>query len=508
MASIFNDWNWMYWAAGLMIGFPILVVLLSELSFDLKRRGRSHALTALDLFRNTTLFLIFLTILLRAVIGLPGDHIAVRVVDTALWITLINLALAVFNLAFFSGAEGTWRAQVPKLLIDLCRVFIVLVCAAFVVSQIWSVDLKALLAALGVGSIVIGLALQDTLGNLFSGIAVVSARQFKMGDWIKVGDIEGQVRSVNWRTVSVATPTGDLVIIPNGQIARERLRNFGADRGSNGVLVEFKIPNEQPPQPILDLILSTAATTAGVLEEPKPLARIVAFDDCDILYRAIFHVKDYASLNAVRTEFLANFWYAANRAQISLPPRPAILANPRHEAASAGPHKDATSAARVAGKLASLAIFRRSSASLDTLATHCRTSLFRKGQRLLKTGERSQNLFVVSSGSAAAYFTNGKEAMLVEDFSEGELILFKAFFRNGPSPFDVTASTDLEVVTIPVSQLEVLLAADRALGLEIERLLTLREEAAERATASSIPDLHNGHSDTSRVDILRAMFRG
>ena len=497
------EWNdWMVWGALLMLGFPMLVVWLSELAFDLRRMGKYALLTPLDLFRNSTLFLVFITVLLRVVVDLPGDHLAVRLVDTALWITLINLALAIFNALFFSGAEGTWRAQAPKLLIDLCRVFIVLVCAAFIISQIWGLDLKAMLAALGVGSLVIGLALQDTLGNLFSGIAVVSARQFRPGDWIKVGDIEGQVRSINWRSVSVATSTGDLIIIPNGQIARERLRNFGADKGSNAILIDFKLPNDQAPQPILDLILKTAATTANVMEDPKPVARIVSYDDADVTYRAIVYIKDYKSVGAVKTEFLANFWYGASRQGIRLPPRPVVIQT------SVAALKDGVAAAiSIADRLTSLGIFHNSRRAIEAISAHCRFEMYRKGQSLIKSGEPSSRFFVIAKGNAAAYLTTGSDKSLVEEFAAGELVLYKQFFRHHGCPFDVEALSDVETVSIPVQSLAELLATDADLSSDVERLLSLREEAAGRKTLSIEPNLINGKTDTSHVDILREMFR-
>ncbi len=497
--------DWMFWGNGLMIGFPLVVVILSQVAFVLQRQGKTNLLTPLDLFRNSTLFLVFMTILLRIVIGLPQEHLAVRIVDTALQITVINLALAVFNVFFFHGAEGTWRARVPKLLIDIGRLLIVLIWGAYTVSSIWGVDLQALLAALGVGSLVIGLALQDTLGNLFSGIAVISARQFKPGDWIKVGDIEGQVRAINWRSVTVGTSTGDMVVIPNGQIARERLRNFGADKGCSGVLVDFKIPNDQPPQTVLDLIIKTAASSSGILEDPKPVARIVSYDDADIIYRAIFYVRDYKNLNAARTEFLANFWYGASREGVSLPPRPFTL--PAGSPSASAKPQAAMSAASLAAKLGALGVFQRSRHKLEAIADQCHVEVYRKGQSLIKSGEPSSRFFVISKGRAAAYLVSRGEKGLIEEFGPGELVLYKAFFRNGGSPFEVEAQVDVELISIPVLDLEGLLTTDFELGAEIERMLSLREEAAGRNALKIRPELINGKSDTSRVDILRDMFK-
>jgi CRP-like cAMP-binding protein len=152
-------------------------------------------------------------------------------------------------------------------------------------------------------------------------------------------------------------------------------------------------------------------------------------------------------------------------------------------------------------------VFRGSSENIDRIAGHCRIEPYRKGQALLSAGERSSTVFVVVSGSAAAYHLHGGMRSLVEEFDPGELVLYKAFFRHGPSPFEVVASSDLEAITIPVSQIESLLASRPDIGSEVERMLSLREEAVRRAAVKTMPAILKSGSDTSREDILRELFR-
>src|SRR5262249_57888707 len=87
-------------------------------------------------------------------------------------------------------------------------------------------DLSGLIATLGVTSIVLGLALQETLGNLIAGIAVLFERPFQIGDWIKVGDLLGKVHEINWRSVRVRTRAQDLVVVPHSLIAKETITNY------------------------------------------------------------------------------------------------------------------------------------------------------------------------------------------------------------------------------------------------------------------------------------------
>ncbi len=206
--------DWLAWGIALIIGMPLLVIVLGETAERLEGHGLGHYRKPLDLFRNSCLFLLFVTVLLRMVVGLPSTHLAVKLVDTLFWTSVLNAALALSNALVFGRGASSAQSKAPKLLLDLGRFFLVAIGAALIVSHVWQVNLTGLIAALGVSSLVIGLALQDTLSNVFSGVTMISAGQFRVGDWIRLGDLEGQVRSVSWRSVTIATMTPRLVMKP------------------------------------------------------------------------------------------------------------------------------------------------------------------------------------------------------------------------------------------------------------------------------------------------------
>lgn len=501
---ISESYNWLYWGVILMIGLPVLVVLFNELADALARHGSSHFRKPLDITRNSCLLLLFLVILLRQVVGLPADHMAVKVVDTTFWIAIINAVVAFFNAIVFQPGATDWRARAPKLLIDLGRLFMVMLGAALVVSHVWSVDLRGVLAALGVGSLVIGLALQDTLGNVFSGLAMISARQFKIGDWIRVGDVEGQVRSLNWRTVSVTTLTGDIVVIPNSMIARDRLRVYGADQGWMRILIDFKIAYEHPPERVQDMLLKAAAATKEVLADPKPTVRLISFEDFAILYRVSVCIRDYRLVVPIRSEYQANVWYLAERAGIAFPAR----YNHRYELPKQFVRSSSRSPEEIAGLLQRLGTLRPSPEALAMLSANARVELYRSGETLLTKGRRGTSAFVVVSGAAQAMdLVDGAEAV-VDAYATGDLILFKAFLRGGGAPYGVRAQTDIETIAVPIEDLENALARDAELAHEMEQQFTMREEAHSRSLAKGRSGRPNGKAaDGDRVQILKDMFR-
>ena len=502
---MFNEaYNWLYWGVILMIGLPVLVVLFNELADALARRGSSHFRKPLDITRNSCLVLLFLVILLRQVVGLPADHMAVKIVDTAFWIAVINAVVAFFNAVVFQPGTTDWRARAPKLLIDLGRLFMVMLGGALVVSHVWSVDLRGVLAALGVGSLVIGLALQDTLGNVFSGLAMISARQFKIGDWIRVGDIEGQVRSINWRTVSVTTLTGDVVVIPNSMIARDRLRVYGADQGLLRILVDLKISYEHPPEQVEELLLKAAAATKGVLADPKPVVRLVSFEDFAVLYRVVLSIGEYRMTVPVRSDYQANVWYMAERAGIVLPAR----YNSSFELPKELLRQRSRSPEEIATELGRLGTLRPSPETLTMLAANARFELFRKGEALLTKGTRGKSAYVVVSGAAQAVDLVDGAPSVVDAFAQGDFILFKAFLRGGAAPYGVVAQSDIETIAIPLDDLENALARDARLAQELEQQFAMREEAHARSQAKGRTSRSNGRdADGDRMQILKDMFR-
>ena len=130
--------------------------------------------------------------------------------DTA--VNVIHAALSLLNVVLFEQAEAdTWRSRVPKLLIDLARLFLILLSTAFVLASVWNADLAGLVTALGVSSLVIGLALQDTLGSVMSGIALLFERPFSVGDWLELDGVVGQVIDINWRAVRLLTLEQEMV---------------------------------------------------------------------------------------------------------------------------------------------------------------------------------------------------------------------------------------------------------------------------------------------------------
>src|SRR5690606_33703516 len=118
------------------------------------------------------------------------------------------------------------KVQLPALVRHLILAVLYAVAALSIVGSVTGVDVLPLIATSTVVTVVLGLALQDTLGNLFAGLALHSERPFGVGDWILVDGVEGKVVYVGWRSTRLQTFSDDIVSIPNSVISKARVQNF------------------------------------------------------------------------------------------------------------------------------------------------------------------------------------------------------------------------------------------------------------------------------------------
>jgi small-conductance mechanosensitive channel/CRP-like cAMP-binding protein len=486
--------TWMLWGALLLVALPVLIIALGELADDAATLPEWRAFTKpLLITRNGVVPFAFAAILLRQVAGLSAN----------LWIIVLNAALAFMNVLLFDdNSKSSSRVRIPRLLLDILR-FIFVVCgAAITISTIWGVNLGSLVTALGVGSVVIGLALQDTLGSLFSGIAMVSARQFRAGDWVRFGNDEGPILSQNWRTVTIKTRSGDALIIPNGVIARAPLTVIAGGAGNTTVGVDLKFPYQYSPDMIVKLLAEAATMTNGFVLDPAPVARVSSFDDNAIRYGMGVRAVDPQKLFAVRSEFLTNVWFLAQRNGVALTGQlndsyvlPPSMQPPATDTADA-----------LIKRVTAAKDFAYANADLMTLLQRGRVERYRDGQVLVERGTVSAQVYILLSGRVRAVQKDDKGGeVLLHTFEPGQFILAKATLRAAATPFSLKAIGESEVVAAPVADFKAFCAGDIALAQEFEQILSAREDAAHRALAKANNEQVSVSGD--RAQILKDLFK-
>ncbi|MBV9377185.1 MAG: mechanosensitive ion channel, partial [Alphaproteobacteria bacterium] len=122
-----------------------------------------------------------------------------------------------------------------KLVQDLLAALIYLAALLAIISYVFDLPIRGLLATSGVAAIILGLALQSSLSDVFSGIVLSFSRPYRSGDWISVeGGTDGRVIELNWRATYILTARRDLAIVPNSTIAKSKIVNVSSPSGLHG----------------------------------------------------------------------------------------------------------------------------------------------------------------------------------------------------------------------------------------------------------------------------------
>ncbi len=493
MSSTILQSHTLAWAIGLILIFPLLTIILGETIHSLKRRGKPLA-TTLRLVRNLIIPVLIFMLFMQHVLNLDADGRLIKTVQTLLWICVIHASLSLFNVVLFEEAQAdTWRSKVPKLLIDLARLVLILLGTAIVLATVWNADLAGLATALGVSSIVIGLALQDTLGSVTSGIALLFERPFSVGDWLKVGDFVGQVIDINWRAVRLQTLEREMLVIPHKVIGGEIIRNFSQPLPLHAERVQLGFSYNDPPNLAKQVLKSTALATQGVLTEPEPQIFTLGYDDSSVTYEVKFFIQDYGELEEIRDRFMTRVWYAAKRSGLSIPFPIRTLYHfhgPTTQAKATSKHlEESLQSIPAFVPLEQEPNFQHSPE--DMALQH-----FGTGEQVMRQGDLSHALYIIISGRARLATRNyhGEEQEVLS-LKAGEFFGMVTLFSGEPSAVSITAIEDLEVMRLSAGVVNQMIERQPRFAREISQVLENRRRAihAVQQPEEVSPWDHNGN---------------
>lgn len=180
-------------------------------------------------------------------------------------------------------------------------------------------DVTTVLGTSAVLSLVLGFALQDTLGNLFSGLSLQLESPFDVGDFIRVGDKEGRVVQIAWRSTRIETLRHEAITIPNSLIAKEKVTNYTRGGLPIAIDLEFGASYSAPPNFVKAEVMEALRESPLVLNDPPPWVRVSNFGESSITFKARIFISDYAAVPHVTDEVLGRLWYRFGRTGIEIP---------------------------------------------------------------------------------------------------------------------------------------------------------------------------------------------
>jgi small-conductance mechanosensitive channel/CRP-like cAMP-binding protein len=337
----------------------------------------------------------------RQLISWPGG----RSVSTGFIAFGYSLALArLFFLVIFDGLiRRSRREPLPRILRDISQGVLFFVALLLALNSA-GVEPGQLLTTSALLTVVAGMALQETLGNLVAGLALQGERPFDVGDWIEVHGTPshiGRVREINWRATRLHTLDNVDLIVPNGLLAKALVTNFDRPHRAARRSVFFTTALSAPPRKVHELVLSAITEVPGVLASPSPSIVTFDFSESGVKYWLRFFIDDMGRRDAIDGGVRDRVWYALDRAGMSLsvPSRTIEMYEVSEETKRLV--TDKKSRERIEA-LANNDLFSKlAREDLELLGANARTALFAPGEVIIRRGDFGDTMFVVKSGELA-----------------------------------------------------------------------------------------------------------
>jgi small-conductance mechanosensitive channel/CRP-like cAMP-binding protein len=351
-----------------------------------------------------------------------------------------------------------------------------------------NVHVAALVITSAALSIFLGLALQQTVSDLFAGVALVIERPFVPGDWVRIGDRVGRVEEISWRAVRIwLQRLDDLLIVPNSVIAKADLVNMSSPTPRHGTTVEISAAYRHPPNRVREVMVSTALEVPGVLPHPVPLAELLRFDDSSITYRLTCWIEDLPRSIEIESEVRANLWYAFQRHGLEIPyPMRHVFSRPLVEAEAAG---GTERRARVAAVLRGVTFLGGlKPEAIDALAASAPIAQYPAGHFVFRAGTEGDGLFVVMSGRVEVLIERvvGGPRYPVGTRGPGDYFGEMSLLGDAPRPVDVRAVEDVELIVLGREAMRPILVADPEVAERLSQALA-RHLARDREAIEHLP---------------------
>lgn len=365
-----------------------------------------------------------------------------------------------------------------RLLQDLVVALIYLGASLCVVAYVFALPVGTIIATSGVFAIVLGLALQSTLNDVFSGIALNLGRPLSIGDWVVIDDdVQGRVLETNWRSTQLLNGSNDLIVVPNSLLAKTRITNLSGPDSTHGASVRVRLLPNRPPSVILDAMDRVLLSSNYIMKTPAPSSAVLAIDRDAIEIELSFRVPDIGKVGSARNELFDLIYRHAEAAGLQL--AGALGSNViRVEPASTDLNfKRPTTPMRL---MNSIPLFTGlTDNEKEDLAKNMNRLTFGKGDIIAHRQSSLTSLMIMRSGVAAIEEKEDDKKIEVARLAPGDFFGERGVLMGAFELGDVRALTPVVIYEIPKESLAAVLRERPTFAEELGLLLSTRSQAEE-----------------------------
>jgi small-conductance mechanosensitive channel len=415
------------------------------------------------------LFLLFSAVIINASVSplqapLFADDRVAQLGATALgilwWLYAARVLTEVIGLILMRRIGHSGR-----LLQDVIGALVFLIAVVAAAGYVLELPVKGLLATSGVVAIVVGLALQSTLSDVFSGIVLNTTKPYQVDDWVAIDGVEGKVLDIDWRATHLLTSAGSTAVVPNSVAAKAKIVNLSRPTNMHGVSISIQVPNHIRPRRVLDALDRTLQGSSSLLLNPPPKTVLKEAGETMSEYVASGFIAELGKKGEVRNQLFDLAHRHLEAAGISRQPDGVIEPSTRARAL-----------------LDEVKIFRSLSAEeRDRLAQNMVAQQYAAGEVVLDLEEVPDSLFVIATGVVSATVPDGNTQIEAGRMGPSEVMGEQSILADTPSQARFTAMTSSIIYRLDKSLTRSCMEQRREVDRALNKLQAVRQQNSRMA---------------------------
>ncbi|MGQ9897625.1 MAG: cyclic nucleotide-binding domain-containing protein [Acidobacteriota bacterium] len=425
-------------------------------------------------------------------------------------ISATGLALALGRLAvlafFDAGIADRLGLGAERIFRDIIQGIVYAAVALLALS--WAgVQITSLLVTSALFTAIIGLALQDTLGNIVAGLTLQVQQPFEVGDWIQLDDGQraGEVVEINWRAIKIFTLDQEQVTIPNSLLAKSQIVTYTKPSLLARQTLFVQAPYRIPPEQVRTAILGVLQDIPEICTDPPPVVATSDFlENATIRYAIRYFITNFGRREVIASSVRDRVWYALDRAAIELPLPMTGIELRRPPSLEETRQQDVDASERLLAVIPLLACLSKSERLVA--ANGMRLLRYAPGEAIFRQGEVGEALFILERGEVSIEIDGIEIGHMQAPDCFGEMALMTGEPRSGT----IRAVGEVTVRTIHRDVFSHLLRTNPRLAKAFSQILVERLEARrlglEAARSAAVPDLATDQKSTQLLAQIKRLF--
>ncbi|MEM7801706.1 MAG: mechanosensitive ion channel family protein, partial [Chloroflexota bacterium] len=412
----------------------------------------------------------------------------------------VNALIQLFIWIVYENVIRRRQVKLPRFLFDMLGFTVIVTVLLVLIRQLFDVQLSGILFTSTVASAIIGLALQDTLGNLISGISLQFEAPFSIDEWVEIGGHEGLLVSQNWRTLTLLTRENHRVSLTNRYVASDKIINYSRPTRRQIHNIYIDVEYQHQPELVKRLMIEVMEDVKEVDPDPYMPAFVHQFADFSIEYGMRYWIDDYGAVVYIQDIVLSRLWYVFRREGINFA-YPTQDLNMRFVPDNTAEVNRNKNVAYIIDRLSSFSWLGGvlSDGQVSQLAENSHLRLYTKNETIVRQGDPGDSMFIVLKGEVVVYIDgNNGRRVRAKPIGEGDFFGEMSLLTGQPRSAFIFAEEDVEVIEISqVAFSNILVKDPQILELLLDGLETKKSNIIQLLEAdNNIPIQANGSRKT------------